>query len=86
MCERVFDALGVLTPPGTAIYVFGSANCTYTVTLDNAPQTPAPEPDGRTLFATDQLPLADHYLSLTASPTNALQQLLLDRAVVSVAT
>ncbi|KAI0685342.1 hypothetical protein BC835DRAFT_1310039 [Cytidiella melzeri] len=69
---------------GTAIYLYGTQNCTYNVTLDSQPVTIPFEsslPDG-VLFWQDGLSPTTHSLSLTAIPAeNTTQQLSFDKAV-----
>ncbi|EJD44515.1 hypothetical protein AURDEDRAFT_184990 [Auricularia subglabra TFB-10046 SS5] len=70
---------------GTAVSMYGRANCSYRVVLDNGQHEG--KADGDLLFASDQLSLGDHYLSLETIVANPnLQQLDFDYAVVTANT
>lgn len=68
--------------PGSAIYVFGSANCSYDVTVDSTTVGSGLTSKTNLLFSTTGLSLGTHFLNLTAHASNQ-QQLALDSAVVS---
>ncbi|EKM61393.1 uncharacterized protein PHACADRAFT_190558 [Phanerochaete carnosa HHB-10118-sp] len=67
---------------GTAIYLYGKANCTYTITLDNQfIAVPLSLPDGL-LFYQESLAPTTHSVQLTAQPdVNSTQQLDFDQAI-----
>ena len=67
---------------GTAVYLYGSHNCSYTVTLDSsAIDIPSGMPDDM-LFLKENLSSGNHFVGITAHPeTNSNQQLAFDRAV-----
>ncbi|KAI0086896.1 hypothetical protein BDY19DRAFT_907788 [Irpex rosettiformis] len=70
---------------GTAIYLYGTQNCSYSVTLDSQPALTSSDqsllPDGM-LFSKDGLSPSTHTLSLIANPVaNSTEQLAFDKAV-----
>ncbi|KAI0772211.1 hypothetical protein BC629DRAFT_745896 [Irpex lacteus] len=69
---------------GTAIYLYGTQNCSYSVTVDSQPASipfQSSLPDGM-LFWQDNLSASTHTVSLTANPqTDSDQQLAFDKAV-----
>ncbi|KDQ11020.1 hypothetical protein BOTBODRAFT_470255 [Botryobasidium botryosum FD-172 SS1] len=65
---------------GSAIYVYGTSNSTFDVTLDNT-VTNGTASDGL-LYSNTALPFGDHNVTITAHPSDG-QLLMLDRAVVT---
>ena len=73
---------------GTAVYLYGSANCSYQVTVDGT-ASPVTIPGENLLYAQEGLPLGTHRVDLVMmGPTDpsGQQQLAFDRAVVTDAT
>ncbi|KAJ7610921.1 hypothetical protein FB45DRAFT_942030 [Roridomyces roridus] len=66
---------------GTGVDLYGLANCTYEVTLDNAPYSPKSVPS-QMLASISNLTEATHTVTLKATPTGATEQLAFDRAMV----
>ena len=54
---------------GTAVYLHGTANCSYSVTLDSV-QYPATNDTNGILFFKDGLSHTTHFVNLTASPVS----------------
>lgn len=67
---------------GTAIYLFGSANCTYDVTIDGSSVGTGLKSTTDTLFSTSDLSLGTHSLNLTVH-ASAQNQFALDNAIVT---
>ncbi|KAJ3473874.1 hypothetical protein NLI96_g12779 [Meripilus lineatus] len=70
-----------LTFSGTAVYLFGTANSSYEVSLDTR-TTSFPPPLDNLLFSAVGLLPGTHYVNLTANPQTG-QQLAFDRAIIS---
>ncbi|KAJ7182840.1 hypothetical protein C8R43DRAFT_1054843, partial [Mycena crocata] len=66
---------------GSAVYLYGTANASYDVTLDNALQSPSPT-DGL-LYSIDGLMEENHSVTLTAKPSKQAEVVQFGRAVVS---
>lgn len=66
---------------GNAIYLYGSGNSSYQVSLDNAVVNLSP-PSGDLLYSEENLSLGTHYVNLTALPSSG-QQLLFDKAIIT---
>ncbi|KAJ7220698.1 hypothetical protein GGX14DRAFT_515053, partial [Mycena pura] len=66
---------------GSAVYLFGTSNSSYEVTLDNTVNSLAPT-DGL-LYSNEGLIEGTHSVTLTARPTNAAQMLGFTEAIVS---
>ncbi|KAI0086897.1 hypothetical protein BDY19DRAFT_995341 [Irpex rosettiformis] len=69
---------------GTAIYLYGTQNCSYSVTLDSQPTSipfASSLPEGM-LFYKEDMASTTHTISLTANP-NEGQQLAFDKAVIT---
>ncbi|GJE98270.1 hypothetical protein PsYK624_144960 [Phanerochaete sordida] len=67
---------------GTAIYLYGSANCSYTVTLDNQNVNVPPQRPYGLLFYQEDLDPITHFVTLTAQPkANTTEQLSFSQAV-----
>lgn len=67
---------------GTAVYLYGSANCTYDVIIDDVPVASGASSDTDLLFSKNDLSLGRHFLSLTAHAT-PIGQFAFDKAIVS---
>ncbi|EMD42322.1 hypothetical protein CERSUDRAFT_102669 [Gelatoporia subvermispora B] len=70
---------------GTAIYLFGTTNGSYTVSVDNNPATkPTPDPSANVLFAQEGLSPGSHFVNLTAlADANQNQTMSFDGATVT---
>ncbi|OCH88757.1 hypothetical protein OBBRIDRAFT_65288 [Obba rivulosa] len=81
----LFGASVGLNFSGTAIYIFGSANGSYEVSLDGTVSSGLIPDSGRNLlFSQDNLSPGVHYVNLTAQPIAAQdQQIHFDGAVVT---
>lgn len=68
---------------GTAIYIFVSANCSYSVELDDSPvNVPSNLPGSGLLYYQTGLSFAIHTIQVTANPDSSSgQQLALGEAV-----
>ncbi|THH29340.1 hypothetical protein EUX98_g4844 [Antrodiella citrinella] len=66
---------------GNAIYLYGTSNSSYQVSLDNTVQNLSP-PSGDLLYLKQNLSSGTHYVNLTALPS-AGQQLLFDKAIIT---
>ena len=66
---------------GTTIYLYGSANCSYTVLLDDQLTQEASNPSDGLLFFQDDLSPGSHSIMLTAKPGDPTAQVALDKAV-----
>lgn len=58
---------------GTAVYVWGTANCTFDVTLDSGSAGSNLSSASQVLYSRTGLALGTHFLSLTAHPHNGTQ-------------
>ncbi|KAF8171006.1 hypothetical protein K438DRAFT_1853137 [Mycena galopus ATCC 62051] len=70
---------------GSAVYLYGTANSSYGITLDGAVSTHTPPEASASdlLFSNTGLTVGNHSVMLSATPANSAQQLAFDRAVIS---
>ncbi|KAJ7444553.1 hypothetical protein B0H11DRAFT_437894 [Mycena galericulata] len=66
---------------GTAVYLYGSANASYDVTLDNTVHSFSPF--NGLLYSNDGLIAENHFVTLTAKPSNESQLMAFGYAIVS---
>lgn len=67
---------------GTAVYVLGSANCSFDVTLDSSDAGTNLSSTSQALFSSAGLAQGTHFLHLTAHPQKG-QQFWLDSMIVT---
>ena len=66
------------------MYLYGSANCSYTVTLDGTQNQPtAPDNSSSLLFFQEGLSRSTHFVMITAAPANNSEQLAFDNAIIT---
>ncbi|KAJ7472447.1 hypothetical protein B0H11DRAFT_1919402 [Mycena galericulata] len=90
MSPSLPDANVTLQFYGTAVYLYGSANGSYDVTLDNTVHSFSPSntihsvsPSNGLLYSNDELIKEDHFVTLTAKPSNKSQLMAFGYAIVS---
>ncbi|KAJ6618194.1 hypothetical protein B0H10DRAFT_1268239 [Mycena sp. CBHHK59/15] len=69
---------------GSAIYLYGAANGSYDVSLDNAVRSFPPTTE--LLYSKDGLTEETHYVTLTARPSDITQQLGLNKAIITTSS
>ena len=75
VCTRPFDTTKILL--GSAVYVYGSANCSYMVTLDSTPIAGTLNQSSvGLLFAQEGLQSTTHTVNLTLLSTNTADSML----------
>lgn len=80
--SRVQIALTRSNHAGTAVYLFGSANCTYDVSIDSGSGGAGLTSDTNLLFAKSGLPPGTHFVNVTVHATED-GQFAFDSAIVT---
>ncbi|KAJ6489876.1 hypothetical protein C8R45DRAFT_992047 [Mycena sanguinolenta] len=67
---------------GSDIYLYGTTNSSYEITLDDVVSSYGP-PTSDLLFSSSSIALGTHLVTLNATPNDSEQQLAFDRAIIS---
>ena len=67
---------------GTGVYLYGSANCSYDITIDSSPVGTGLTSTTDVLFSTSGLSLGTHFMNVTVHASET-QQFALDRADIT---